>query len=105
VLEPGEAAFDAVALSIEFFVVSPLLFSVGFGGHDSNRSHGFDVVQDGLAMRSWVELRGKIRRNIGMPSKLQVPSTILRTGSSTARGSAQDDTFYIVYSSYMSILT
>jgi len=32
VFEPGEAAFDAVALSIEFFIVSSLLFSVGFGG-------------------------------------------------------------------------
>jgi hypothetical protein len=44
VFELGEAAFDAVALSIEFFVESSLSFSVGFGGHDSNRSHAFDVV-------------------------------------------------------------
>lgn len=48
--EFGEAAFDAIALSVEFFIVSSLLFSVGFGGHDGNRSHGFDVVQDGLAI-------------------------------------------------------
>ena len=50
VLESGEASFDAIALSIEFFIVSPLLFSVGFGGHDRDRSHGLDVVQDGLAV-------------------------------------------------------
>jgi hypothetical protein len=50
VLESGEASFDAVALSIELFIVSSLLFSVGLGGHDSNRSDGFDVVQDGLAV-------------------------------------------------------
>ncbi len=50
VLESGEAPLDAIALSIEFFVVNPLLFSVGFGGHDRDRSHGLDVVQDGLTV-------------------------------------------------------
>ncbi len=45
-----KASFDAVALSIEFFVVSSLLFSVGFGWHDGDRTHGLDVVEDGLAV-------------------------------------------------------
>lgn len=57
VVEFGEAAFDAIALSVEFFIVSSLLFSVGFGGHDGNRSHGFDVVQDGLAIVALVGQR------------------------------------------------
>ena len=50
VLEPGEASFDAISLSIEFFVVCSLLFSVGFGRHDRSRSHGLDVIEDGLAI-------------------------------------------------------
>jgi hypothetical protein len=50
VFEFGEAAFDPIALSVEFFIVSSLLFSVGFGGDHRDRSHGFDVIQDGLAI-------------------------------------------------------
>ena len=54
VFESGEAAFDAIALSIEFFIVSSLLFSVGLGGHDGDRSHGFDMVEDSLAVIAFV---------------------------------------------------
>jgi hypothetical protein len=48
VLESGEASFDAVALPIEFFVVGSLLLAIRFGRHDRDRSHGFDVIHDGL---------------------------------------------------------
>ena len=50
VFEPGEASFDAVAFSIEFFVMYRLLFSVGFGRHDCGRSHGLDAIRDGLTV-------------------------------------------------------
>jgi hypothetical protein len=49
VFEAREAAFDAVALPVELSVVTTLLFAVRFGRHDSNRSHGFDVVEAWLS--------------------------------------------------------
>jgi hypothetical protein len=50
VLESGEAAFDAIALSIEFFIVAALLFAVGFGRDHGDHAHGLDVVEDDLAV-------------------------------------------------------
>jgi hypothetical protein len=50
VLEFGEASLDAVAFSVEFFVVGSLLPAVGFGGHDRDRSHSLDVIEDGLTV-------------------------------------------------------
>ena len=50
VFESGEAAFDAIALSIEFFIMDALLLSVGFGRDHRDRSHGLDVVEDDLAV-------------------------------------------------------
>jgi hypothetical protein len=50
VFEPVEASLDAVAFSIEFFVVGALLFAVGFGRDHRDGSHGVDVVEDGLAV-------------------------------------------------------
>ena len=54
VFESGETSFDAIAVSIEFFVVGSLLFAVGFGGHDRDRTHGLDVMEDGLTVVSLV---------------------------------------------------
>lgn len=48
--EPGEASLDAVPLSIEFFVVGAWPFAIRLGGHDGDRSHGLDMIQDGLAV-------------------------------------------------------
>ena len=50
VLEGREAGFDAVPLSIEFFVVAALLLAVRLGRHDCDRTHGLDVVEDWLAV-------------------------------------------------------
>lgn len=48
--EPGEASFDTIAVSIEFFIVGALLLAVGFGRHYRNGSHGLDMFEDGLAV-------------------------------------------------------
>jgi hypothetical protein len=50
VLELGEATLDAIALSIEHFVVGSLLLAVGFGGDDGDRVHSLDVIKDGLTV-------------------------------------------------------
>jgi hypothetical protein len=50
VFEAAEAAFDAIALPIEFFVVDALLLAVRFGRYHRDRSHGVDVVKDDLTV-------------------------------------------------------
>lgn len=50
VFEAREAAFDAVALPIEIFIVAALQLPVGFGRHDGHRSHGLDVVENRLTI-------------------------------------------------------
>jgi hypothetical protein len=54
VFEPGEASLDAVSFSIEFFVVSALLFAIGLGRYYGNRSHRLDVIEDGLTVVAFV---------------------------------------------------
>ena len=72
--ESGEASFDAVALSIEFFVVYSLLFSVGFGRHDCGRSHSLDVIEDGLAI---VALVGQHPLGLSFPEQLHGLSAVV----------------------------
>jgi hypothetical protein len=50
VLELCGASFDAIALPVKYLILGKLLFAVGFGRHDGDRSHGFDVVEDGLTV-------------------------------------------------------
>jgi hypothetical protein len=50
VLEFGEASLDAVALSIEVFVVWVLVPAAGQGGYDRDRTHRCDVSADRLAV-------------------------------------------------------
>jgi len=52
--ETRDAAFDAVALSIGFFVVDALLFAVRFVRHHGHCSDGLDMVEDCLALVSLV---------------------------------------------------
>ena len=50
VLESGEAAFDAITLFVQCFVVLALLLAVAFGWDDSDPSHACDVLNDGIAV-------------------------------------------------------
>jgi hypothetical protein len=67
VLELGEASLDAVTLSIEFFVMGALLLAIGFGRNDGDRSHGLDVIKDGLTV---IALIGQHPLGLSFPEQL-----------------------------------
>ena len=54
VLEFGEAPLDAVALSVEVFVVGVLVPAAGQGGYDRYGAHRCDVSADRLAVVAFV---------------------------------------------------
>jgi hypothetical protein len=60
-LQPAEAALDAIALSGEMLVVLTLLFAASSRGDDRFGVHGCDVGQDGVAVVALV------RDCIGLP--------------------------------------
>ena len=86
--ESGEAPLDAIALSIEFFIVGPLLFSVGFRGYDRDRSHGLDVIEDGLAV---VSLVGQHPLGLSLSEQIDGLGTVvdLAAGHPEVHGQAQ----------------
>ncbi len=52
--QAGEAAFNAVTLFIEFFIVGALLFAIGLGRNDHLASHRFDMFDDGVRVIAFV---------------------------------------------------
>jgi hypothetical protein len=54
VFEAREAAFDAIALFVEVFVVLALLLAVTFGRDDGNRAHGGHMLDDGIGVVAFV---------------------------------------------------
>ena len=57
-LEFAEAAFDAIALFVEVFVVFALLLAVAFGWDHGFGSHRFDVLYDGVGIVALVGQHG-----------------------------------------------
>lgn len=53
-LQPAEAAFDAVALFVELFIVLALLLPAPAGGDDRFGLHRFDMGQDAVAVIAFV---------------------------------------------------
>jgi hypothetical protein len=54
VFESREAAFDAITLFVQRFIVLALLFAVPFGWDDSSRAHGCDVFEDGIGVVAFI---------------------------------------------------
>jgi len=50
VFESREAAFDAVSLFVEGLVVLPLQFAIGLRRDDRDRTHGCDMLDDGVGI-------------------------------------------------------
>ena len=57
-LEFAEAAFDAIALFVEVFVVRALHLAVSLGRDHGFSSHGFDVLHDGIRVVALVGQHG-----------------------------------------------
>jgi len=54
VFEPREAAFDAITLFVQGFIVLTLLFAVPFGRDDRSRAYGCDMLKDGIGVVAFI---------------------------------------------------
>jgi hypothetical protein len=52
--EPREAAFDAIALFVQGFIVLAVLFAVPFGWDDGNRARALDMLEDGIGVVAFI---------------------------------------------------
>ena len=87
-LEFAEAAFDAIALFVEIFVVFALHLAVAFGWDHGFGSHGFNVLYDGVRV---VALVGQHGHGLVLAQQLNGLGTViyLAAGDKKIQGQAQ----------------